>query len=288
LAPSVPLKSIGATARRSFHQRCLIDDLTEIKLSGSARRAILIVSHVAAMTNPEEGPMALTQRINVLLRHRHTLVRAGIVATLLRQPDLAVLGWRSDAACMREDGALLSSESNPDVIVADYESGLDNISARARAGSTLTDALPKVLIVTNRAGEAEIRLALEVGVHGYLLDGCSPEELVDSVHAVQRGMRHVSELAGRRMAESLTHEALTGREVEVLGLMASGCSNKAIGKRLNITAGTVKTHGKAILMKLDATSRTEATAIASRRGLLVDRAQHGGTHTPWLICGKAL
>jgi DNA-binding NarL/FixJ family response regulator len=220
--------------------------------------------------------MALTHRINVLLRHRHPLVHAGIVATLLHQPDLAVLGWRSDAAHMREDGGLLG-ESKPDVIVADYESGLDVIKARERAGSTLSGALPKVLIVTGRASEAEIRRALEVGVHGYLLDGCSPEELVDGVRAVQRGMRHLSELAGHRMAESLTHKALSSRETDVLGLMASGCSNKVICKKLNIAIGTAKGHVKGILLKLDATSRTEATAIASRRGLLVNGAEYGGT-----------
>jgi DNA-binding NarL/FixJ family response regulator len=245
------------------------------------------------MTNPEESPMTPTQRINVLLRHRHPLVHAGIVATLLLQPDLAVLGWRSDVSPMREDGGLLG-ESNPDVIVADYESGLDLVKPRERAGSTSLGALPKVLVVTGRASEAEIRLALEVGVRGYLLDGCSPEELVDGVRAVQRGMRHLSELAGHRMAESLTHKALSSRETEVLGLVARGCANKVICKKLNITVGTVKGHVKGILLKLDAKSRTEATAIASRRGLLVNHEENGlqvsirASHSRLLSADRAL
>ena len=218
--------------------------------------------------------MALTQKINVLLRHRHPLMHAGIIAILLDQPDIAVLGCQPDfrqpdVDCEPADGL------NPDVIVADYESGLDVIEARTCVESTLPGVLPKVLIVTGRAGEVEIRRAMEAGVHGYLLDGCSPEELVDGVRAVRRGLRHLSELAGHRMAESLTHKALTSRESEVLGLMAGGCSNKVISRELNIAVGTVKAHAKGILMKLDATSRTEATAVASRRGLLFERTKHG-------------
>jgi two-component system NarL family response regulator len=203
-----------------------------------------------------------------------------MVATLLQHADLAVLGSRFDGAQGREDDAS-SGESKPDVIVADYESGIDVVQARASVGPlTPSGTAPKVLIVTGRESESEIRHALEAGVHGYLLEGCSPEELVDGVRAVQRGMRHLDGLAGHRIAESLTHRALTSRETEVLRLIARGYPNKTISKRLNITVGTVKAHIKGILQKLNSASRTEATSIASRRGLLGSFAEQARADHP--------
>jgi DNA-binding NarL/FixJ family response regulator len=196
-----------------------------------------------------------------------------MVASLLRHPDLAVFGSQPSDVQRRENETS-SGEPNPDVIIADYESGMDFVQSRASVSLTRSGGTaPKVLIVTGRESESEIRQALEAGVHGYLLEGCTPEELADGVRAVQRGIRHLSGLAGHRIAESLTHRALTNRETEVLLLMARGNPNKTIGKRLNITDGTVKAHIRSILQKLDSASRTEATAIASRRGLLGSLAE---------------
>ena len=132
-------------------------------------------------------------------------------------------------------------------------------------------ARARVLIVTSSSREADIQRALKNGVHGYVLLGGPLSELVESVAAVARGSRYVSSAAALRIADSLTRVPLTARELDVLELVAAGMSNKAIARRLSIEVGTVKTHLRAVLSKLDATCRTQAASIAVNRGLVGER-----------------
>lgn len=116
--------------------------------------------------------------------------------------------------------------------------------------------------------EWEIRRALEHGVRGYLLVGCALDELAVGVRAVHRGARHLSTEVAARLAESVALEPLTAREEQVLRLVAEGLCNKAIGRKLGIAVGTVKSHLKSAFDKLDVESRTQAVAAVERRGLL--------------------
>ena len=116
-----------------------------------------------------------------------------------------------------------------------------------------------MLVLSGRGGEVEIRHALQRGARGYLLGPCSLDELVAAVRSVGSGRRYLCAAAARRVAQSLTCTPLTPRETEVLRLMALGLPNKRIASRLAIALGTVKAHIQAILAKLDARSRTEAT-----------------------------
>lgn len=197
----------------------------------------------------------MTPSIHVFVDHPDPLVSAGLVATLREQPDLQV----SQHAC--DDAA-------PDVVVADYLRGLAALGHASPPSPGRRTGLPRVLVVTRCDSEWEIRHALERGVRGYLLLGCRLPELVEAVRVVHRGGRHLDALAAQRIADSLTREALTVRETDVLRLMAEGLGNKAIANRLDIALGTVKSHIKAILEKLESASRTEAAAVAERRGLL--------------------
>lgn len=121
---------------------------------------------------------------------------------------------------------------------------------------------------SQRDTESEIRHALKQGARGFLLLGCSVDELVAAVRALRAGLRHVDRKAAQRLADSVACEALTGREQAVLRLLVEGMGNKAIANRLGIAIGTVKSHLKSVFQKLNAGSRTEVASVAERRGLL--------------------
>lgn len=191
--------------------------------------------------------------IRVQVCHGDALLAAGLRAILRNDPQLHVM-----------EG---SDKTHAQVIVADYEQGL----AAARHPGCSADghtAAPKVLVFTSRCSEADVRFALRAGVLGYLVQGCSTQDAIQAAHAVHRGARYFCALATERMASSLAHSALTGREIEVLELLANGLSNKLIARRMNLTVGTIKSHVGAILGKLGSTSRTQAVIVAASRGLV--------------------
>ncbi|SDN94034.1 response regulator transcription factor [Polaromonas sp. JS666] len=191
-------------------------------------------------------------RIGVQVFCSDPLVRTGLKAAFGEEPDLA---W------------VPQGEANADVVVADYERGLQLID-EAKAEGSASPYRQKVLILTARESEWEIRTALERGARGYLVHGCDLPELMVAVRTVHRGMRHLCAPAARRLADSMAHATLTNREVEVLRLVVEGCGNKVIARELDIAVGTVKSHLKTIFEKLGAKSRTEVAKLAERRGLL--------------------
>lgn len=187
--------------------------------------------------------------IKVLVEHEDTLLQAGL-ATLLARFDELEMARGANAA-----GA--------DVVVTDYQAGLRRLRLAGGPGGK-----PRIVVLTRRDSELDIRCALSQGVDGYMIMGCSVDSVVDAIRAVHQGLRHLDPVATHRVAESMFHEPLTGREKQVLQLVATGCANKVIAARLQIGVGTVKTHMRSVLDKLDAASRTEAAAVAHRRGLL--------------------
>jgi DNA-binding NarL/FixJ family response regulator len=198
--------------------------------------------------------MNTTTAFEICVMHRDPLLAAGLVATLAREPGLQV-------------------HQGPDatdaVVVADYDTALEVLQA-AQQPSRMGPAagVPRVLVVTPRCTEAEIRHALRVGVRGYLPSDSTQAELVDGVRALQREVRYLAPRIAERIADSLNHAQLTTRETEVLRHMATGCPNKRIAMALDISVGTVKAHTKAIFGKLDCASRTQAVVRAEQRGLL--------------------
>jgi DNA-binding NarL/FixJ family response regulator len=199
------------------------------------------------------------QRLTVLVMHAEPLVAIGLVAALRQQADFRVFVHGTD----NFDGEPI------DVVITDYQSGLGWACPRGRAMDG-SEGRTKVMVLTTQYREQEIRIALEAGVHGYLLLGCTTEELAASVRCLGRGSRYVCMAVAQRMADSLTREALTSREADVLRLLAQGHCNKAIARQLAIAIGTVKAHVKAIMEKLDAASRTQAVSVAIERGLVQD------------------
>ncbi|MFC5520763.1 LuxR C-terminal-related transcriptional regulator [Polaromonas jejuensis] len=215
--------------------------------------------------------MGVTEKTRVLVAHRVPLVAAGLVATLRHQSVVPVEITNLDP----REGSTLGwlRRHSTDVIIVDYDDGLNAATQIRSAPIIRGSGTPRVLILTGQDSECDIRHALERGVHGYVLLSCRLEEVIVAVEAVRRGARHLGPLAAQRLAESLTRAPLTIREMDVLMLLSAGDCNKAIGKKLNIAIGTVKSHVKSVLEKLDAISRTEAAAVARRRGLLPIEAQ---------------
>jgi DNA-binding NarL/FixJ family response regulator len=199
--------------------------------------------------------MSLTLRIRILVLHRDPLAQAGLSVAFNNRSDFEI--------CGAHDPALAPAA---DVVVADYSQGVALAESAQHPRSHSTG--PKVVIIAGIDREWEIRGALERGVRGYLLVGCSLEELVEGVRVVHRGERYLSPQVAARLAESISLEPLTSREEEVLRLVVDGLCNKAIGRRLGIAVGTVKSHLKSTFDKLNVDSRTQAIAVVERRGLL--------------------
>ena len=211
--------------------------------------------------------MSADDRIKVVILHRDPVARAGLSATFSRYADLDVQVTTGELDAMPAETGT-TSRWQDHVVVADYSQG---VALAAQGGrSPNRGSWPKIVIVAGNDRECEIRSALQCGVHGYLLVGCELDELVAGVRAVFRGARHLSPQVAARLAESISVEALTAREEQVLRLVVDGLCNKAIGRRLGIAVGTVKSHLKSTFEKLSVESRTQAVEAVKRRGLLRD------------------
>ena len=193
----------------------------------------------------------------------HPVVRDGLAAILSLQPDLKVVG---EAATGREACALFDRQ-RPDVLLLDLKMpGMDGLEVV----QTLCAAHPeaRIVILTTYGGDEDIFWSLKAGAKGYLLKDAPRQQILEAIRTVHAGGRYLPAAIVSKVAEHALQPELTEREREVLHRMARGESNKEIGLALSIGEGTVKTHVKAILAKLDAVSRTEAVMIAAGRGLV--------------------
>ena len=198
--------------------------------------------------------------IEVLIAHSDPLIAAGLAAVLRKRRDFKAVVC-SPAAASR---AMASQLLLADVVVADYEYGLRLMKGTGRH---------RVMILTHHTSEAKICRALEQGVRGYVLLGGSLQNLIDALHSIHAGAMAVAPLVVTRMADRMKQRTLTPRQEEVLRQLMLGFSDKIIAGKFSLAIGTVKTHVKAILRKLDARSRTEAAAIAQRRGILEEECE---------------
>lgn len=198
-------------------------------------------------------------RIRVCVLHADAVIAAGLTAVLREQINVDLVEARY-AATLNLVGV--------DVVVADYSHGIAAVSSMRRPRQTKETTATRVLIVTEIDREWEVRSAISAGVRGYVLQGCSIDELVEGVRNVSQGQRYLSHSVSRRIADSMSREELTVREAEVLQLLTTGSCNKSIARELGIAVGTVKVHVKGILEKLGAVSRTHAVIVAGDLGLV--------------------
>jgi DNA-binding NarL/FixJ family response regulator len=214
--------------------------------------------------------------IRILLVDDHAVVREGLRAFLALQDGFEIVGEAADGGEAIERAA----ELEPDVILMDLVMpGLDGVSAmrelRRRAGRTVR---PRVIVLTSFLDDDRLLPALEAGAAGYLLKNSQPAELARAVRAAQAGEAIIDPTAAARLVSALSDpdrarasgtplDQLTGREREVLALIAQGRANKRIALELGISEKTVKTHVGHVLAKLGVTDRTQAAVLAVQEGL---------------------
>lgn len=204
--------------------------------------------------------------IRLLLADDHPVVRAGLRAVLETESDLSVVG---EAATARE-AVERAAEGGVDVVLMDLQFGRGMGGAEATALITGRVGAPRVLIVTTYDSDADTLPAIEAGATGYILKDAPPEDLAAAVRTAAAGRTTLAPTVADRLMDRLRvpGASLTRRETEVLSLVAEGLSNHAIGDRLHLTEGTVKSHLARIYAKLNVDSRTAAVASATDLGLI--------------------
>lgn len=202
-------------------------------------------------------------QIRILLVEDHFLARQALNAVLKRRSEMKIVATAENGA----EAVRSYLEHHPDVVIMDLRlpglSGFDAIRAIRQH-----DHNAKVLVLSNYDGSEDIYRALEAGATAYLLKDTSGAELVDAVQATYQGKRYIPRSVGDRLAQRVGVEDLTAREMEVLTLVAHGCSNRDIANSLGIAEKTARIHVSNILGKIGASDRTQAAITAIQRGLV--------------------
>src|SRR5713101_8262569 len=202
-------------------------------------------------------------RIKVLIADDHSVVREGLVSLITRKADMTVIGEASNG----REAVDLWQQHHPDVTLLDQRMPeLDCVGALKEIRENNEKA--RIIVLTTFDGDEDIYRAIQAGAKGYLLKDVPREALMDCIRRVHAGETCVPVHLAAKLAERVSGETLSAREIDVLKLMPQGKSNKEIGSALFISEGTVKSHVKAIFAKLNVISRTEAVANATRRGLI--------------------
>ena len=201
--------------------------------------------------------------IRILTVDDHPLLRQGIAAVINSQPDMLLVAEAASGG----EGIQMFRAHRPNVTLMDLRlpdmSGIDSLIA---IRNEFAEA--RVIILTTFEGDVEIQRALQAGAYGYMLKSMPPKDLVETIRQVHAGKRRVPPEVAAYLAEHLSDETLTQREIDVLRHIAGGNRNRDIAERLFISEETVKVHIRHIMEKLGASDRTQAVAIAARRGIV--------------------
>lgn len=201
--------------------------------------------------------------IRILLADDHHVVRQGLAAIISTEPDLLIVG----EACDGETACQLFFQLRPDVLILDLRMPvLDGFEVVKRVVSEHPQA--HILVMTTYDTDEDVWRCLRAGALGYVLKDASQPEIISAIRAVAAGEAHTTPRLAARIAHRASSPELTQRELEVLRLLATGKTNKEIASAIGLGEGTVKSHVKHLLQKLNARTRTEAARIAEDSGLL--------------------
>jgi DNA-binding NarL/FixJ family response regulator len=201
--------------------------------------------------------------IRILTVDDHPLLRKGIAALVNAEPDMKLVAEASNG----KEAVDVFRSLRPDVTLMDLQmpgvSGLDTIHA-------IREEFPeaRIIVLTTYSGDMQVLSALRAGARGYILKGDVQDELLNSIRAVHAGQKRIPPDVAAELAIHSTDEALTGREIDVLKLIAAGNGNKQIADMLSISEATVKSRVTNILSKLGANDRVHAVTIGLSRGII--------------------
>jgi DNA-binding NarL/FixJ family response regulator len=204
--------------------------------------------------------------VRVALVDDHPVVRAGMRALVDGQKDLAVVGEASDAHSAEQ----LVAAVRPDVVLMDLNLGTGPGGAEVTARLRALPEPPRVLVLTTYDTEADILGAIDAGASGYLLKDAPPDELFRAIRGTARGEVVLAPAVAARLVKRAASPGpvLTEREVEILGLLATGLSNRELAKRLFVSEATVKSHLSHIYTKLEVDTRAAAVARAIEQRII--------------------
>jgi len=201
--------------------------------------------------------------IRILACDDHALLRQGIATLLSAEPDMKLIAEASNG----EEAVEKFRTHRPDVTLMDLQMpGIGGIDAIARIRSEFPDA--RIIVLTTYTGDSQVLGALRAGARAYLLKAHVHRELPEIIRAVHAGEKRIPPEIAAEVAEHLTDESLTSREVDVLRLIAAGNANKQIADQLSIGEASVKSHVANILSKLGANDRAHAVTLGLKRGII--------------------
>jgi DNA-binding NarL/FixJ family response regulator len=205
----------------------------------------------------------MPERIRILVVDDHHVVRQGLVALLNIIPDIEVVGEASDGLQAID----LHKTLNPDITLMDLQ--LPNLGGvEAILKIRATDPAARFIVLTTFDGDEDIFRSLQAGAKAYLLKGMTVDELVSTIQAVHGGRTLISPAIAEKLAERMSTQALTNRELTVLERIVAGRANKEIASDLQISEATVKSHINSLLGKLGVSDRTHAATVALQRGIV--------------------
>ena len=205
----------------------------------------------------------MTERIRVMVVEDHAVVRQGLIALLSSAPDIEVVASAADGL----EAVEAHSKYNPRITMIDLKlprmGGVEAITAIRASHPTA-----QFIVLTTFDGDEDIYRAMQAGAKAYLLKGTDIDEVLSTIRAVHAGRNRIPPVIAEKLAERISGQQLTHRELNTLERIVAGRSNKQIASDLNISEATVKSHVNSILSKLGAEDRTQAAIIAVQRGFV--------------------
>jgi len=204
-----------------------------------------------------------TKKIQVMVVDDHFVVRMGLRGSINLETDMVV----ESEACTGEQALAMYRQHQPDIVLMDLKlPGMSGVEATKAICKEFPSA--SVVMLSTHDGEEDIYRSLQAGAPTYLLKTAARNELIETIRGVHAGERRISPTVGARLADRMARPELTSREIDVLGLIVKGRSNKEIAAELAIAEVTVKLHVGHLLAKLGVNDRTQATTTALQRGII--------------------
>ena len=201
--------------------------------------------------------------ISVLAVDDHPIFLEGVASVLESMPRMKLVGQAGTGG----EAIKLHSRLQPDITLMDLQLP-DMPGSEAIKGICRETPQARIIVLTIFEGDAYAAEAIRAGAVGYMLKSELRHELQDTIYAVHNGHRRILASVACALAEQMHTEELSPREIEVLRLAAIGNSNKKIAEQLGLAEGTIKTHMKSVLAKMQARDRTHAVLLGITRGVI--------------------